>query len=158
MYVAMLAIWPIHCFRGVLLHVLGFCFACVRACFALSVSGVLIDRQVQVLLASNYRWLDPQQPFQKPPFVERDRKRPFAQPQRKFTQSVQRTWVCSKQHLMPDFPKISSGTLSQLSPFVLRPHHAICIIYCKVLATWAVFFTSGILRSSTGLLAQNDIS
>jgi hypothetical protein len=37
---------------------------------------------------------------------------------------------------MPGFPKISSGTLSQLSPFALRPHHAICIIYCKGLAPW----------------------
>jgi hypothetical protein len=35
---------------------------------------------------------------------------------------------------MPDFPKISSGTLSQLSPFALRPPHTICIIHCKGLA------------------------
>jgi hypothetical protein len=42
-----------------------------RACFALSVSVALTDRQVQALHAPNYRWLDPQQPFQKPPFVER---------------------------------------------------------------------------------------
>jgi hypothetical protein len=32
---------------------------CVRACFALSVSGGLTDRQV--LLAPNYRWLDQQE-------------------------------------------------------------------------------------------------
>jgi hypothetical protein len=34
----------------------------LRACFALSVSGGLTDRQVQALLAPNYRWLDPQHP------------------------------------------------------------------------------------------------
>jgi hypothetical protein len=49
MYVAILAIGPIHCFPGVLLHALGF------------VSCALTDRQVQALLAPNYRWLDPQQ-------------------------------------------------------------------------------------------------
>ncbi len=49
-----------------------------RACFALSVSGALIDRQVQALLAPNYRWLDPQQRSKKNRFwnaVECDRLR-----------------------------------------------------------------------------------
>jgi hypothetical protein len=41
----------------------------LRACFALSVSGALTVRQVQALLAPNYRWLDPQQSFQKGPFL-----------------------------------------------------------------------------------------
>jgi hypothetical protein len=40
-------------------------FFVLRACFALSVSGALTVRQVQALLAPNYRWLDPQQSFQK---------------------------------------------------------------------------------------------
>jgi hypothetical protein len=42
----------------------------LRACFALSVSGALTVRQMQALLAPNYRWLAPQEPFQKGPFVE----------------------------------------------------------------------------------------
>jgi hypothetical protein len=36
------------------------------------VSRALTDRRAQALLAPNYRWLDPQQPFQKGPFVERN--------------------------------------------------------------------------------------
>jgi hypothetical protein len=54
MYVAMLGSESIHCFCGVPLHIDGFRFACV-----------------QVLLAPSYRWLDPQKPFQKRPFIER---------------------------------------------------------------------------------------
>jgi hypothetical protein len=50
--VAMLEIGAIHCFLGVLLQVPSLCFA-----------------YIWVLLAPNYRWLDPQQPFQKGAFL-----------------------------------------------------------------------------------------
>jgi hypothetical protein len=54
MYVAMLGSESIHCFCGVPLHIDGFRFACV-----------------QVLLAPNYRWLDPQKAVPKTTVYER---------------------------------------------------------------------------------------